>query len=105
MCLTTRDHTMQRGACEALSRGRPIITSDWPLLRSHFANAAAYADATPESIARAVREVRDHQAAYAIAAAQVYGARRGEWLARRQRLVELIARPRTPSAAMDAISR
>jgi glycosyltransferase involved in cell wall biosynthesis len=34
LCLTTRDHTMQRGACEALSLGRPIITSDWPQLKT-----------------------------------------------------------------------
>jgi glycosyltransferase involved in cell wall biosynthesis len=36
VCLTTRDHTMQRGACEALSLARPIVTSDWPLLRDYF---------------------------------------------------------------------
>jgi glycosyltransferase involved in cell wall biosynthesis len=36
LCLTTQDNTMQRGACEALSLGKPIITSDWPLLREYF---------------------------------------------------------------------
>ena len=30
LALTTHDHTMQRGACEAVSLGVPIITSDWP---------------------------------------------------------------------------
>ncbi len=36
LCLTTRDHTMQRGACEALSMGVPVITSDTALLRAYF---------------------------------------------------------------------
>jgi glycosyltransferase involved in cell wall biosynthesis len=36
LCLTNREHTMQRGACEALSMGVPIVTSDTTLLRSYF---------------------------------------------------------------------
>lgn len=36
MTLTTDNYTMQRGACEAVSLGRPIITSDWPILREYF---------------------------------------------------------------------
>ena len=33
MTLTTRDHTMLRGAYEAIYQGTPVIVSDWPLLR------------------------------------------------------------------------
>jgi glycosyltransferase involved in cell wall biosynthesis len=36
MVLTTRDHTNQRGACEAVWLGQPLITSDWPILRELF---------------------------------------------------------------------
>ena len=36
IALTTRDHTMQRGAYEAIYLGVPVIVSDWPLLREHF---------------------------------------------------------------------
>lgn len=61
MCLTTRDNTMQRGACEALSLGRPIITSDWPLLRSYFSEGAAHVDNTVDGIRLGVGAVRaDH---------------------------------------------
>lgn len=37
MVLTTRDHTLQLGGCEAVSLGKPLITSDWPYLREFFA--------------------------------------------------------------------
>jgi glycosyltransferase involved in cell wall biosynthesis len=61
LCLTTRDHTMQRGACEALSMGRPIITSDWPLLRQYFSKGTVHVGADASSIRRGVeRLLRDH---------------------------------------------
>jgi glycosyltransferase involved in cell wall biosynthesis len=61
MCLTTRDHTMQRGACEALSIGRPIITSDWPLLRDYFHKGTIHVDNTAASIVEAVRRLQVEQ--------------------------------------------
>jgi len=64
MCLTTRDHTMQRGACEALSLGRPIITSDWPLLRTYFSKGAVYVDADADAIRRGVEEMVFHHDRY-----------------------------------------
>lgn len=54
LCLTTRDNTMQRGACEALSMGRPIITSDWPLLRDYFSRGTVHVSADAGAIAAAV---------------------------------------------------
>lgn len=61
LCLTTRDHTMQRGACEALALGVPIITSDWPLLRSYFDRGTVHVDNSAESIHHGVLElVRGH---------------------------------------------
>ena len=56
MCLTTRDDTMQRGACEALSIGTPIITSDWPLLRSYFNDGTVHVRSDAESIEAGVRD-------------------------------------------------
>jgi glycosyltransferase involved in cell wall biosynthesis len=56
MCLTTRDDTMQRGACEALAIGTPIITSDWPLLRGYFSDGTVHVAADAGSIATGVRE-------------------------------------------------
>jgi glycosyltransferase involved in cell wall biosynthesis len=60
-CFTTRDHTMQRGACEALWTGTPIVTSDWPLLREYFHAGTVHVDGTVEGIRAGIeRMVRDH---------------------------------------------
>ena len=57
MCLTTRDHTMQRGACEALSLGKPIITSRWPLLRTYFHRGTVHVDNTAAGIRGGIMEL------------------------------------------------
>lgn len=64
MCLTTRDHTMQRGACEALSMGRPIITSDWPLLKDYFHQGTVHVDNTPDGIQMGIADMAQHHARY-----------------------------------------
>jgi glycosyltransferase involved in cell wall biosynthesis len=46
MALTTRDHTMQLGACEALLLGKPIITSDWKILRRYFCKGTVHVSPT-----------------------------------------------------------
>lgn len=60
MCLTTRNHTMQRGACEALSLGKPIITSDWPLLKDYFHRGAVHVDNSAAGIHAGVRQMAAH---------------------------------------------
>ncbi len=57
MCLTTRDHTMQNGAAEALYLGTPIITSDWQVLREYFPRGTIHVDNSPAQIADAVRRM------------------------------------------------
>jgi glycosyltransferase involved in cell wall biosynthesis len=61
MCLTTRDNTMQRGASEALSMGKPILTSRWPLLARYFCRGTVHVDNSPEGIRAGIQQmVRDH---------------------------------------------
>jgi glycosyltransferase involved in cell wall biosynthesis len=60
VCLTTRNHTMQRGACEALSLGKPIITSDWPILRQYFNKGTVHVDNTQEGICSGVLQMKEH---------------------------------------------
>lgn len=50
MALTTRDHTLQLGGCEAVSAGKPLITSDWPFLQEFFSRGAIHVDNSPEGI-------------------------------------------------------
>lgn len=64
MCLTTRNHTMQRGACEALSMGKPIITSDWPLLKDYFHRGTVHVDNTPDGIQAGIADMAQHHARY-----------------------------------------
>jgi glycosyltransferase involved in cell wall biosynthesis len=58
MTLTTRDHTMLRGAWEAVYQATPVIVSRWPVLQEAFDEGAIHVDNTPDDIVRAVTELR-----------------------------------------------
>lgn len=62
MALTTRDYTLQRGGCEAVGVGQPLITSDWPYLQDFFNQGTVHVDNNPESIkAGMIRLMQDHE--------------------------------------------
>ena len=62
MVLTTRDHTMQRGAYEAMALEKPLITSDWPLLRQTFSMGTVYVDNTTAGITVGLKAmIREHE--------------------------------------------
>jgi glycosyltransferase involved in cell wall biosynthesis len=62
MVLTTRDHTMQRGAYEAMALEKPLITSDWPLLRKTFNKGTIHVDNTVAGITAGIETaVRNHK--------------------------------------------
>ncbi len=90
MCLTTRDYTMQRGACEALSLGKPIITSDFPILREYFREGAVHVPNTREGIRQGVLEVKEHHALYQAGIRQMQIAQRQEWQRKIGALTDLI---------------
>ena len=58
MVLTTFDHTMQRGGSEAVSVEKPLITSDFPILRKVFDKGTVHVDNSVESIRKAVETVK-----------------------------------------------
>jgi glycosyltransferase involved in cell wall biosynthesis len=60
ICLTTEDHTMQRGAYEAVYLGKPVITSNFDILRESFPNGTVHVDNTPNDIAEGIRLMRDN---------------------------------------------
>lgn len=84
MSLTTRDHTMLRGAYEAIYQGTPVIVSDWALLREAFPSGAAHVDNTAASIAQAIRAVRGSVATYRAGAATLKARKLQRWHATRQ---------------------
>ena len=50
MALTTRNHTLQQGGIEAVSIGKPLITSSWPFLCEFFSKGTVYVDNTNNGI-------------------------------------------------------
>jgi glycosyltransferase involved in cell wall biosynthesis len=97
VCLTTRDHTMQRGACEALSLATPIVTSRWPILEGYFEAGTVHVDNTATGIRDGIRRLMSEHASFAAAVAELRARRRDEWRARRQALIALLTvqAPRT----------
>lgn len=89
MCLTTRDNTMQRGACEALSLGRPIITSDWPLLRDYFHLGTVHVAPTAQDIATGVERILGKHDHYTQEMRLLGEHQEAEWVEARERLDNL----------------
>lgn len=86
MCLTTRDHTMQRGACEALWLGKPIITSDWPLLRRYFRKGTVHVENTVEGIREGTLSMKNNYSSLAAGIKALQLEHQSEW---QRKLVEL----------------
>jgi glycosyltransferase involved in cell wall biosynthesis len=91
MCLTKRNHTMQRGACEALWLGKPIITSDWPLLQAYFQKGAVHVPNTAVGIREGVRELKQCLCRYQEEIRELQAAHRREWQRKLSTLNRLIA--------------
>jgi glycosyltransferase involved in cell wall biosynthesis len=90
MCLTTREHTMQRGACEALSLGKPIITSDTDVLRNYFYRGAVHTRNTCESIRDALLNLKADFECYQNEILELQNERRAEWRAQKHILLGLM---------------
>jgi glycosyltransferase involved in cell wall biosynthesis len=90
MCLTTQDHTMQRGACEALSLGKPIITSIWPILKDYFHQGTVHVANDSRSIGEGVMEMKKHYSRYKTEIARLQNAQHREWLGKVQALTEIV---------------
>jgi glycosyltransferase involved in cell wall biosynthesis len=58
VCLTKDDHTFQSGANEALWLGKPLITSDWPILKKYFCKGTIHVDNSMESIQKALVKMK-----------------------------------------------
>jgi hypothetical protein len=79
MTLTTRDHTMLRGAWEAIYQATPVIVSDWPVLRTAFDLGAVHVDNTPESILRGILEMQQHYEQYRRGAISLREKKEHQW--------------------------
>ncbi len=79
ICLTTADHTMQRGAYEAIYLGKPVVTSRFAILRQAFPRGAVHVDGTPEDIGRGISEMRHHLDRYREEAKQLREEKLSQW--------------------------
>lgn len=79
MSLTTRDHTMLRGAYEAIYLGTPAIVSDWPLLHSAFDAGCAHVDNTAAGIAAGISKVKERPEWYRQQAHELRARKLSQW--------------------------
>lgn len=103
MCLTTRDHTMQRGACEALSLGTPIITSRWPLLAEYFNRGTVHVDNQAGDIRAGIEEMRQRHVHHREEIRQLRSVRREEWREASNALRTLLGGHGAPTYATTAV--
>lgn len=90
MSLTTRDYTLQGGGCEAVSLGKPLITSDWPYLREFFAKGTVYVSNSSEGIKDGILIMQNTYKDLEQEIATFREHRRREWETRFAQLKELI---------------
>lgn len=90
MCLTTRDHTMQRGACEALWMGKPIVTSDWKLLHEYFREGTVHVKNSADDIVNGIQEMKANHRNYEKGIVTLQSDRRQEWQEKIAALIGLI---------------
>ncbi|NIV10321.1 MAG: glycosyltransferase [Aliifodinibius sp.] len=79
MVLTTRNHTLQLGGCEAASVGKPLITSDWPYLKEVFPKGTVYVSDSADSIVEGIRQVEKNYTQLAVDIVQLREEGQQEW--------------------------
>jgi glycosyltransferase involved in cell wall biosynthesis len=87
LTLTTRDHTMLRGAYEAIYQQTPVVVSNWGLLREAFPEGAVHVANTAESIAEGIGTLRTGYAGFKAGAARLAGHKLERWSRTRQLLI------------------
>jgi len=90
MCLSTEDNTFLSGSNEALWLGKPLITSDWPILQRYFNKGTIHVDNTAADICRAVITMRDDLPAFQTDILALQAKRRHDWWVRIAQLLTRI---------------
>jgi glycosyltransferase involved in cell wall biosynthesis len=90
MALTTRNYTLQLAGCEAVSVGKPLITSDWPCLQELFAKGTVFVANSADSIRDGVLIMQDRHKELAREISTLRQDRRKEWDIRLVQLKESV---------------
>jgi glycosyltransferase involved in cell wall biosynthesis len=99
IALTTRDYTLQGGGCEAVSLGKPLITSDWPYLRELFAKGTIYVPNSSDGIRDGIQVMQERYKDLEKEIVTFRQDSRREWDMRFAELKEMILRHMSASAA------
>lgn len=91
MSLTTRDHTMLRGAYEAVYLGTPVVVSNWELLRSAFDDGAVHVDNSAADIATGIRKIQADPAGYRQGASRLRQRKLQRWDETRRRILDRLS--------------
>jgi hypothetical protein len=79
ICLTKEDHTMQRGAYEAVYMNKPVITSDFEILRQAFPIGAVHVKNTAAEISRGIAMMKENCEMYAQQVRQLRSKKIDRW--------------------------
>lgn len=93
LTLTSLDHTMLRGAYEAIYQGTPVIVSDKALLREYFNDGALHVDNSPEAIAGAIRTMQQCHPEFKAGALRLRDRKLAAWQQTKAAILERIAPP------------
>lgn len=86
--LTTRDGTVLSGAFEAISLGKPLIVSDWQVLRNYFSAGTVYVPNSVDGICNGVSHLQSNMQELSRGIVQLQAALNLEW---RQNFAKLMA--------------
>jgi glycosyltransferase involved in cell wall biosynthesis len=98
LTLTTEPTSVMRAACEAVFAGRPLIVTDWPVLREFFPHAI-HVHNDPADIARGIRLAVDQLADLAAIAPEAAAGQHRRWQAQLAALRERLGLPADPEPA------
>jgi glycosyltransferase involved in cell wall biosynthesis len=98
VALTTDEHTMQRGAYEAIYHGTPVIVSETRVLLQAFDEGALHVDNSPGAIADAVLSVRDNVSIFRESASRLRARKTEQWLRTKANLWATLCRHDTAGA-------
>lgn len=79
ICLTKEDHTMQRGAYEAIYLGKPVITSRFEILLKAFYKGAVHVDNTVDGIVKGILQMKENIEKYRIEAEELKLEKLAKW--------------------------
>ena len=94
MALTTQNHTLQCGGIEAVSLGKPLITSAWPFLKKVFSEGAVFVPNTNNGIRQGILRMQSEHHLLVEKIRTLRQKKRQEWEVRLAQLLEVVANDR-----------